>query len=594
MDTVPAWLAAIGLERYASTFESHGVDPRSLPLLIEADLAEMGVLLGHRKLLLKAIEALSRPATAMATEAVRDAERRQLTVLFCDLVGSTALSHRLDPEVLRDVMRDYQKTCSTVIERYAGHVAQFLGDGLVVYFGYPDAHEDDAERGVRAALEIVPAVQQIANGESLQVKVGIATGPVVVGKNEDGDPLLPNAAVGETPNIAARLQDVAAAGQIVIAPSTYRLLGDTFEIEDLGEYVLKGIIGPSARLIRGLRRSGSRFDATRAGRYTPLIGREQEVALLLSRWEQASEGEGQTVLLAGEPGIGKSRIVEELRERLAQAPQIRLQCSPLHAGSAFYPFIERLEREAGFERSDTPQRKIERLEAMLEFTGEDVPTIAPLYAELLSLPTDRYPSRVVDPQRRHELTVAALADQAFLLASKRAVLVICEDVHWIDPSSLETLSSIVERVHRAAILLVVTHRSEFALPWVAHGNVTALNLNRLSRRHGAAMMRRLTGDKPLPDELLAKILDRTDGVPLFVEELTRDVLDGGLLHDAGDRYELRSPLPELAIPSTLKDSLMARLDRLASAKEVAQIGACIGREFGEGLLTATGLLPKGS
>jgi class 3 adenylate cyclase/tetratricopeptide (TPR) repeat protein len=592
VNPVAAWLQSLGLERYAPMFESHGIDLHSLPLLAESELAELGVLLGHRRLLLKGIATLdgARFEPVAATLPARDAERRQLTVLFCDLVGSTALAQRLDAEVLRELMHAYQQCCGGVIARYDGHVAQYRGDGLFVYFGFPQAHEDDAERAVRAALEIVPAVNRLFDTEPLQVRIGIATGPVVVGESGAGDASVPSAAVGETPNVAARLLALASPDQIVIAPSTHRLLGNTFEIEDLGDHKLKGIDVPvRARRIRGLARSESRFDATRSARYTPFVGREHEVALLLARWEHAREGEGQVVLLAGEPGIGKSRIAQVLRERLADTPHLRLQyqCSPYHSGSAFYPLIEQLTRAAGFERDDTPERKLDRLEAILALSAEELPTIGPLFAALLSLPIDRYPPRMLSPQKHKELTIAALVDQPVRLGKQQPVLMICEDAHWIDPSTLETMALMVERIRHAAILLVVTCRPEFVPPWTGHGNVTLLHLNRLSKRHGAAMTDRLTGGKALPDEVLTQILERTDGVPLFVEELTKAVLEADFLHDAGDRWELSGPLPPLAIPSTLQDSLMARLDRLAPPiKEVAQIGACIGREFDHELLAA--------
>ena len=602
MNPLSTWLQDSGLAQYLPLFEQHSIDLRSLPLLTDADLAELGVPLGHRRLLLKAVAELGRAAppaeslsAAQGDRTPRDAGRRQLTVLFCDLVGSTALAQRLDPEALRDLMRDYQQACGAVIERYAGHVAQYLGDGLVVYFGWPQAHEDDAERAVRAALEIIAAVHRVAGPESLQVRIGIATGAVVVGETGAGDASVPSAAVGETPNLAARLQGLAGPDQIVIASATHRLLGDSFEVEDLGDHSLKGIDRPvRARRIRGVARTESRFEATHAGRYTPFVGREQEVALLLARWEQAREGEGQVVLLVGEPGIGKSRITQVLRERLATTPHTRLgyQCSPYHSGSAFYPIVEQLERAAGFERADSAERKLDKLEAVLVLPADERPSVTPLFATLLSLPIDRYPPRMLSPQKHKELTIAALVDRPIRLGGQQPVLMICEDAHWIDPSTLETLALAVERFRQAAVLLLITCRPEFVPPWTGHGNVTLLNLNRLSRRNGAQMMQRLTGGKPLPDEALAQILDRTDGVPLFVEELTKHMLEAGLLRDTGERYELSGPLPALAIPSTLQDSLMARLDRLAPVREVAQIGACIGREFSHELLAAAALLPE--
>lgn len=590
MDTISSWLGAIELDQYSSIFESHGIDLRSLPLLSESDLADLGVLLGHRRLLLRSIANLDsgqgKPVEALTT---RDAERRQLTVLFCDLVGSTALAQRVDPETLRDLMRAYQQTCREAIKHYDGHVAQYRGDGLEVYFGWPHAHEDDAERAVRAALEIVRAVSQLASPERMRVRIGVATGLVVVGAGGAGDASVPSAAVGETPNLAARLQELAGPNQIVVAPATRRLLGQSFDVEDLGDHNLKGIDHPvRAQYIRGVARSESRFDATRDGQYTPFVGREHEVALLLARWQQAGEGEGQVVILVGEPGIGKSRIQRVLHERLSEEPHLRLQyqCSPYHTGSAFFPIIELIERASGLDRDDTPEQKLDKLEALLGLRPEALPVVAPFFAALLSLPIDRYPARMLSIQKHRELTICALVDHLVHLARRQPVLIVCEDAQWIDPSTLETMALLVERIRHSAILLVITCRPEFVPTWTGHGNVTLLNLNRLSKRYGAAMAVGLAGGKDLPAEVLTQILERTDGVPLFVEELTRTVLELGLLKDQGDRWALSGPVPALAIPSTLQDSLVARLDHLGSVKEVAQVGACIGREFDHAMLAA--------
>ncbi len=595
MDTLLSWLETLGLEHYAHLLESHGVDLRSLPLLTDRDLADLGMLLGHRKLLLKAAAHLNNdPREPVATAlAASQAERRQLTVLFCDLVGSTGLAQRLDPEALRDLMTRYQQTCGQIASRYGGHVAQYRGDGMEVYFGWPQAHEDDAERAVRAALEMVDGVGRMSVPERLQVRVGIATGLVVVGTDEHtgraGDASVPSSAIGETPNLAARLQGIARPDQVVIAPATHRLLGRTFDVEDLGDQELKGIGGRIRPLrIRRLARSDSRFDAIRAERITPFVGREHEVDLLMARWGQVCEGEGQAVLLCGEPGIGKSRISQVLGERLAGTPHLRLQyqCSPYHVGSAFFPLIERIERAAGFERDDGVEKKLDKLEAMLDLGSEELPLIAPLFAALLSLPAHRYPPRMLSPQKHMALTIDALVDHSIRLARAQPVLMVFEDAHWMDPSTRETTAVMVERIRSVPILLLVTCRPDFVPAWNNQGNVSKLDMNRLSRRHGTAMAVSLAGGKELPGEVLSQILERADGVPLFVEELTKTVLDLGILHDAGDRWGLNRPLPPLAIPSTLQDSLTARLDRLAPIKEVAQIGACIGREFDHGLLSA--------
>ncbi|MFM0174733.1 adenylate/guanylate cyclase domain-containing protein [Paraburkholderia sediminicola] len=591
MDTLALWLRPIGLDHYAPLFESHGIDLHSLPLLSEKDLVELGVLLGHRRLLLKAISTLDKDGRVSppTSQPAKDAGRRQLTILFCDLVGSTQLSQQLDAEMLRDLVHAYQRTCSDIVSRYAGHVAQYVGDGIVVYFGFPQAHEDDAERAVRAALDIVAAVGKVSGQIPLRVHIGIATGSVVVGDSGAGDDSISNAAVGETPNLGARLTALAGPDQIVVSSRTHRLLGNTFRTEDLGEHMLKGISGPvKAYLVRDLMRNEGRFEATRESRYTPFVGRESEVAILLARWESARDGDGQVVLLSGEPGIGKSRIARVLSKHLADTPHLRqfYQCSPYHNGSAFYPLVEPLERACGFEREDTTEQKLDRLEASLDLGVDQLPFVAPFFAALLSLPTNRYPVQMLSPQKHREQTIVAVVEQILHLAKRQPVLMICEDAQWADPATLETLALMVKQIHQATILLLVTCRPEFVPPWTGHGNVTLLHLNRLSRREGEAIADQLVGSKPLPEELLTQILERTDGVPLFVEELTQAVLESGFLRDAGDHWELTRPLPPLAIPSTIQDSLMARLDHLGKTKEVAQIGACIGREFDHELLAA--------
>jgi class 3 adenylate cyclase/tetratricopeptide (TPR) repeat protein len=589
MDTLSSWLRPLGLEQYVPLFESHGIDLTSLALLSENDLVELGVLLGHRRLLHKAIATLddAKRATPPAMQPALDAGRRQLTILFCDLVGSTELAQQLDAEMLRELMHAYQRACGDIVSRYAGYVAQYLGDGIVVYFGFPQAHEDDAERAVRAALDMVAAVSKIPAPTPLRVHIGVATGSVVVGDSGADNGSASNTAVGETPNLAARLSALAEAGQIVVSAGTYRLLGYSFSTEDLGERQLKGISGPvKAWLVRDLTPTESRFGAARKSRYTPFVGREAEIALLLARWESAREGDGQVVLLTGEPGIGKSRIAHVLGQHLADTPHVRhvYQCSPYHNGSAFYPLVEPFERAFGFERDDTPEQKLDRLEAALDLDADRLTVTAPFFAAFLSLPTDRYPAQMLTPQKHREKTIVALVEQTLRLAKRQTMLMICEDAHWADPATLETMALMVERIRQAAVLLIVTCRPEFVPPWTGHGNVTLLHLNRLSRRQGEAIADQLVGGKPLPEELLTQILERTDGVPLFVEELTQAVLESGLLNDAGDHWELKKPLPPLAIPSTIQDSLMARLDYLGMSKEVAQIGACIGREFDHELL----------
>lgn len=591
MNPLSQWLDAIGLERYLSTFESSGIDLRTLPLLKEEDLAELGVLLGHRKLILHALAA-GGPALPIAS--AHPAGRRQLTVMFCDLVGSTELSQRLDQEVLRDLMGNYQHACRLAVARYGGHVAQYLGDGLVVYFGFPLAHEDDAERAGRTALEIIRDLQELPEAPKLQVRIGIATGAVVVGH---GGPAatLPSTAVGETPNLAARLQALAGPQEIVVSEATQRLLGDGFDVEDLGEHHLKGIVRPvRAWRLRDIARSDSRFTAVHPGRLTPIVGRSQEISELLSRWKRVVKNEGQVVVLIGEPGIGKSRIIEELRSHVASTPHVRMQyqCSPYHESSAFYPIVEALQRAAAFERDEAADEKLDKLEAMLALSAEELQTVAPLFATLLSLPTDRYLPRMLSPQKLKQLTMAALVEQVHRAAQTRPALLIVEDAHWIDPSTLETLTLVVERIRESAILLLVTGRPEFVPPWATQGHVTSINIGRLSRQQSAHMFAGIAEHQSLSPELEAQILDRADGVPLFVEELTRNVLEGGEVCDVDRQVELVNSLVDLTIPSALQGALMARIDRLGSAKEVAQIGACIGREFSPSLLLATELVPE--
>ncbi|SIO47947.1 Predicted ATPase [Bradyrhizobium erythrophlei] len=602
---IAEWLRGLGLERYTQAFQDAEVTTEVLPELTEADLRELGLPLGPRKIVLKAIQALAgAPTTVLLPEAAGEeagskaapipveAGRRQLTVMFVDLVGSTALSSRLDPEEMGELIRNYQNMVAGEITRFEGHIAKFLGDGVLAYFGWPRAHEDEAERAVRAGLSLTAAVAALAapGGGALAARVGIATGLVVVGHLVGEEEARERAVVGETPNLAARLQGVAEPGRVVVAEATRRLLGDLFAYRDLDALRLKGFAEPvRAWSILGEGTAESRFDARHGASTTALVGRDQELALLLDRWERAKEGEGQVVLLAGEPGIGKSCLVHGLRERLGSEPRtpLRHYCSPYHANSALYPVIGLLERAAGLQRGDPPERQLDKLETMLALAVENVQESAPLFADLLAIPTGRrYRPLDLSPQHKKERIFQALLDQLAGLSSRQPVLALYEDVHWIDPTTLDLLGRVVDRVQRLRALAVITFRPEFAPPWTGHGHVTALSLSRLGRRQVAAVIGRVTGGKRLPDEVLEQILAKTDGVPLFVEELTKTVLESGLLEDTGDCYELTGPLPPLAIPATLQDSLMARLDRLAPVKEVAQMAACIGREFSHELLAA--------
>jgi class 3 adenylate cyclase len=511
--------------------------------------------------------------------------------MFCDLVGSTALSARLDPEDLRQVIGAYHACAAEVVARYEGFVAQYLGDGVLAYFGYPQAHEDDAERAVRAALALVEAVGQLGvASEKLQVRVGIATGLVVVGELIGSGEAKERGAVGETPNLAARLQALAKPNAVVVASSTRRLLGNLFDCQDLGTVEVKGFSGPVSAC-QVLRPSAveSRFEALHPEQ-TPLVGREEEIELLLRRWRQAKEREGQVVMLSGEPGIGKSRISAALFERLSNEPHIRLRyfCSPHAANSPLHPFASQLERAAGFAPEDSPQTKLDKLEALLTASSKDLAEDVPVVAEMLSIPIEgRYPPLKLAPQKKKERTLAALLAQLEGLAAGESVLTVFEDAHWVDPTSMELLERIVERVESLPILLVITFRPEFEPPWVGLAHVTLHPLNRLSRREAAAMIERLTRGKPLPQEVVDQIVARTDGVLLFVEELTKTVLESGWLQERGGQYVLDRPLRPLAIPTSLHASLMARLDRIAApAKEIAQVGAALGRDFSYELLHA--------
>ena len=621
---IAAWLRELGLERYEQAFCDNEIDGAILPKLTSDDLREIGVTaIGHRRKLLEAIGALTENEPPLAPQAQSDAprdtarqtdvshstkaspqpmaERRQLTVMFVDLVGSTALAGQLDPEDMGALIRAYQNAVAGEIMRFEGHIAKYMGDGVLAYFGWPKAHEDEAERAVRAGLAVVKAVSALdAPGlavgggrkerQPLAARVGIATGPVVVGELIGEGMAQEQTVVGETPNLAARLQSLAGPGGVVVGPGTRRLLGGLFALKDLGPQRLQGFAEPlTAWRVEGESRAASRFEARAARGLTPLIGRDHELGMLLDRFEQAKENEGQAVLLAGEPGIGKSRLAHTLIEQLAAEPHTRLRyyCSPYHTNSALHPVIEQLERAAAFEADDPPERKLDKLETLLSQGTNDLAEVAPLIAALLSIPTGtRYPRPDLPAQRQRDLTIATLVEQLGGLAARQPVLLVLEDAHWLDPTSSELFERVIERLQTLPALLLITFRPEFAPPWTSYPHMTSLTLNRLGRRQSTEMIAAVAGGKPLPEEVLAQIWAKTEGVPLFVEELTKTVLESGLLTDAGDRFELSGPLPPLAIPATLQDSLMARLDRLAPVKEVAQIGAVIGREFSYRLLAA--------
>jgi class 3 adenylate cyclase len=601
MDVV-VWLRSLGLGKYEAAFRENEIDETVLPSLTAEDLKELGVTaIGHRRKLLDAIAALRTdagdraPSVDLATTSSAPsvspedrAERRQVTVMFSDLVGSTALSARMDPEDLRKVISAYQKCVTEIVQRFGGFVAKYMGDGVLVYFGYPQAHEDDAERAVRAALDSIVEIAALRSPVSLQTRVGIATGLVVVGDLTGSDDAQERGIVGETPNLAARLQLIAEPNTVVIAEGTRKLLGDLFEIRDLGVMNLKGITAPvpACAVLREGTTEG-RFEALHASGMTALVGREEELEILLRRWSKAKLGDGQVILLCGEAGIGKSRLTAALLERLASESQAQLRyfCSPQHTDSAFYPIIGRIERAAGFTHEDTPEDKLNKLDAMLSRSLTPVQDAA-LLAEMLSLPNDgRYPIVDLTSQQRREKTLDALTAQLMSLTRRQPVLMILEDAHWSDPSTLEMVGRTVKRIESLRVLFVVTFRPEFEPPWIGQSHVTSLNINRLTRREIDAMIDNLSSGQSIPSNIRQDIINRSDGVPLFVEEVTKAVLEAkdSSSSDGVTNYVL---LPSFEVPATLHASLLARLDRLGAAKEVAQIGAAIAREFSYSLLAA--------
>ena len=601
---VAAWLRQLGLERYEAAFRENDANAAVLPNLTAEDLKELGVTsVGHRHQLLKAITALRGDPMAVADQnsvspinstPINDnltasaAERRQLSVMFCDVIDYTPLSFRLDPEDLSGIIRGYQSRVATTIAQFGGFIARYVGDGILIYFGWPEAHEANAERAVRAALAVIDAMAQTpVLTEPLQVHIGIATGLVVIGEPIGTGDARQQTAIGETPNLAARLQGLAEANSVVIDAATHRQVAGLFDYRDLGLVTLKGLAEPvSAWQVLCPSTVESRFEALRAAMMTPLVGRAEELDLLQRRWLRARSGEGQVVLLSGEPGIGKSRLIVELEQRIFAEPHVSLRyfCSPLYQGSPLRPIIARWERAAGFARGDGSQEKLRKLEAMLLPGGTSAEDIA-LIADLLSVPTEgRYPKLEYSPQRKKEKLLEALDRWLMGLARTNSVLMLFEDAHWADASTLELLETTVDRLADLPVLLVVSFRPEFSAPWIGRAGVSLIALSRLDRRMSAALATRVMRDHALPVALLDRIVAQTDGVPLFIEELTKTVLESGVLHIDDGNYELTDSLPPLAIPSTLHDSLLARLDRLATARQVAQIGAAIGRDFSYSLI----------
>ena len=596
MNDVGQWLERLGLVQYAAVFAANDVDREVLARLTEQDLEKLGVSLDHRKKLLRAISVLARQHAEPRSEThapmstSSGGERRQLTLLFCDLVGSTALSTQLDVEDLGDVIHAFHQVCAETIELHEGYVAKYMGDGILAYFGYPRAEENDAERAVRAGLAMVQAVGDlnVGHGLRLQLRVGIATGPVVVGQFIGEGTAREAGVIGETPNLAARLQALAAPNTVVIGATTHRLVGAMFDCEDLGHHELKGFAKPvQAWRVVGESSMEGRFGVRKAAGLAPLVDRARELDLLIGWWRESKSGRGQVALVRGEAGVGKSRLAQELEGRLGEDRHVSLRyhCSPHHRNTALHPVIDQLERAAGFVPDDTPERKLAKLEGLLARSLLAVREVVPLLAALLSIPTGgRYPPVEFAPRRQKELTLQALVDQLAGLAACDPALLVFEDAHWIDPTSLELLELLVDRLAGLRVLVLVISRPEFGASWLDRSHVTELPLDRMGQRESAAIAQSMSS-KVLPPEVLDRIVAKTDGIPLFVEELTKTVMESGLLRDAGNRYALDGPLPPLAIPATLHDSLLARLDRLGPAKAVAQIAACIGREFSNEVLS---------
>jgi class 3 adenylate cyclase/predicted ATPase len=598
------WLRTIDLDQYASLLAEHDIDDETVAELTESDLEKLGISVGHRKKIIKAmaayrstlLKAKERPGEPQQLDEMLKPERRQLTVLFCDVVGSTTLSTQLDPEDLRDVLHEFQGCCGQTIRRYEGHIARLMGDGVLAYFGFPIAHEDDAERAVNAALEMVELIATMSTCavQPLQIRIGIATGLVVVGDFVGEGPGREFTLVGEAPNLAARLQQLAKPNQILVAPHTKRLLGRLFELEDLGPRDIKGL-DQRVPVWRVIKRSaiGSRFEARQSLRLTPLVGRQSELATLLKHYNRAKRGPGQVVLISGEPGVGKSRLIMALRNLIA-GPKDRLlslQCSSYHATSAWYPLIRLLDDECGINRDTPPTLRLEKLERFVDRYLRDKSTsIVPLLAALLSVPiSDCYSPLHLTPEQQKDRTFTALLDLFEARAKKEPVLLVFEDVQWIDPTSLELLQRLRDRACHWRILIVLLFRPELTLPWMDQAHVSALTVHRLKRTEVASMIDSLVDPGALSPTVIDEIAAKSDGVPLFIEEMTKAVLELRRPDQTGALTELPATF---CIPATLHDSLMARLDQLSFMKTVAQAAAAIGREFSLDLLEAIAPLSR--
>ena len=584
---IDQWLLQHGLQQYTDVFKANDVSLRALAYLNDDDLRELGVSLGHRRILLTEINRLHDDDASSSHQAVppaqaEDAERRQLTVMFCDVVGSTSISHQIDPEEMREILRNYQNTVSSAVRQYQGYVARFIGDGVLSYFGWPKAYEDQAERAIRSSIEVVAKIKSLksVNHEPIQVRIGIDSGLVVVGDliGEATSDL--NTVTGDTPNLASRLQGLAKPGEIVIGPNTHKLLGTTFELKDLGPQTLKGYNEKvPAWSVVAARETESRFEAARGKTLANLVGREHELGMLKERWQLTKHGEGQIVLLSGEAGIGKSRLASDFRLAISRDLCFKLsyQCSPHHTNSAFYPIIQRLQRAVGYTQNDSTDEKLDKLEKSLKVWGSDTKKVAPLFAELMSVSGERrYGNMELTPQQLRQRTIEAMIEQILALSRRRSVYVLIEDAHWIDPSMMDFVSELMHSITDRPVMLLITYRPEESLNWTNKSTFTSISLDRLGRKH-AAEIANSVGGKELMDAMIEKIVIRADGVPLYIEELTKSVVESF----STDEHILT----DAVIPPTLQSSLVARLDRLEHAKETAQIGAVIGREFSYEMLS---------
>ena len=594
------WLEHLGLQQHAGVLTDNDIDLDILRALTDGDLERLGLSLGHRRKLLKALadapdvpgnESAVRDAQApRLASGVQDAERRQVTVLFCDLVGSTQLANTVDPEVMHELLGRYQDTCAGAIVRFDGMVAKFMGDGVLAYFGYPQAYEDAAERSIRAAMAIVESVKRLArpDARALEVRVGIATGIVVVGDIIGMGISREHSIVGETPNLAARLQGLAGPNAIMVAESTRRLSGRTFEYQSLGERELKGFANPvQVWRVIGEAAVASRFAAAQAVQPVHFVGRAQEMATLLDRWRLARRGEGRAIFLTGDAGIGKSRIVDAFCERLRGESyhHVLFQCSPYHTQSALHPVIRYLERAAGFATEDGATTRLRKLEALLSSTGAPTRASVSLIADLLSLPAEagQAPLELL-PSQRKEATVRALVEQLARLADHEPVLFVLEDAHWIDPTTREVVTRLIDGIASRRVLAIVTARPDPPSPWSGSELSISLTVTRLGRAQCTEMIAGIAAGRDLAPELVDNIVARTDGVPVFVEELTRAVLEAA---EPGS-----SAVPGTSVvPATLHDSLMARLDRLGPVKDIAQVASVIGQQFSCELLQAVASVP---